>query len=81
MNRTSHPDWVKIFDDPNGQIKLHAKQKYKVISATHISKTSLRNQNHKMVFIKKKKKKWRGYPRSVIVKTLDGEIVVSQFEP
>ena len=25
MNRISHPDWVKICGDPNGQIKLHAK--------------------------------------------------------
>ena len=34
MNRTSYPDWVKIFGDPNSQIKLHTKQKYKVLSAT-----------------------------------------------
>ena len=34
MNRTSHSDWVKIFGDPNGQIKLHPKQKYDVLSAT-----------------------------------------------
>ena len=27
MNRISHPDWVKIFIDPNGQIKLRAKTK------------------------------------------------------
>ena len=36
MNRTSQPDWVKIFGDPNGQIKLRAKQKYKFLSATSI---------------------------------------------
>ena len=34
-DRTSHPDLVKIFDDTNGQIKLRAKQKYKVLSATN----------------------------------------------
>ena len=27
MNRTSHPHWVKIFGDPNDQIKLRAKPK------------------------------------------------------
>ena len=26
MNRTGHPDWVKMFSDSNGQIKLRAKQ-------------------------------------------------------
>ena len=41
MNRTSHPDWVKIFGDPNGQIKLRAKQKYKVLSATDYSNYSI----------------------------------------
>ena len=34
LNRISHPDWMKICGDPNGQIKLRAKQKYKVLSAT-----------------------------------------------
>ena len=34
MNRTSYPDWVKIFGDSNGQIKLRAKQKYNFLSAT-----------------------------------------------
>ena len=29
MNRTGHPDWVKMFGASNGQIKLHAKQKFK----------------------------------------------------
>ena len=33
QNRTSHPHWVKICDDHNGQINLRAKQKYKVLSA------------------------------------------------
>ena len=37
LNRISHPDWVKICGDPNGQIKLRAKQKYEVLSATDIS--------------------------------------------
>ena len=27
MNRISHPDWVKLCVDPNGRIKLRAKQK------------------------------------------------------
>ena len=27
LNRISHPHWVKICDDHNGQINLHAKQK------------------------------------------------------
>ena len=41
MNRISHPDWVKLCVDPNGQIKLRAKQKYKILSATSVStKTS-----------------------------------------
>ena len=34
MNRTGHPNWVKMFGDSNGQIKLRAKQKYKFLSAT-----------------------------------------------
>ena len=34
LNRISHPHWVKICDDHNGQINLHAKQKYEVLSAT-----------------------------------------------
>ena len=29
-------DWVKMFGDSNGQIKLLAKQKYKFLSATSI---------------------------------------------
>ena len=39
MNRISHPDWVKICVDPNGQIELRAKQKYKILSATTSSPT------------------------------------------
>ena len=34
MNRISHSDWVKIYVDPNGRIKLRAKQKYEILSAT-----------------------------------------------
>ena len=35
LNRMiSHPHWVKICDNHNGQINLCAKQKYKVLSAT-----------------------------------------------
>ena len=34
LNRISHPHWVKICDDHNGQINLRAKQKYEVLSAT-----------------------------------------------
>ena len=34
MNRTGHPDWVKMFGDSNGQIKLRAKQKFNFLSAT-----------------------------------------------
>ena len=36
LNRTGHPDWMKMFGDSNGQIKLHAKQKYKFLSATSL---------------------------------------------
>ena len=32
-NRISHPDWVKICVNPNGRIKLRAKQKYEILSA------------------------------------------------
>ena len=35
LNRTSHPDWVKMFGDTNSQSKLRAKQKYKFLSATY----------------------------------------------
>ena len=34
QNRISHPHWVKMCDDHNGQINLRAKQKYEVLSAT-----------------------------------------------
>ena len=34
MNRTSHPDWVELCVDPNGRIKLRAKQKCYILSAT-----------------------------------------------
>ena len=34
MNRISHPHWMKICADPDGQINLHAKQKYEILSAT-----------------------------------------------
>ena len=30
LNGTGHPDWVKMFGDSNGQIKLRAKQKIQV---------------------------------------------------
>ena len=33
QNRISHPHWVTICDDQNGQINLRAKQKYEVLSA------------------------------------------------
>ena len=36
MNRTGHPDWVKMFGDSNGQNKFHAKRKYKFLSATNL---------------------------------------------
>ena len=44
-NRLSHPDWVKLYVDPNGQIKLRAKQKYEIPSATHIHTTSFMFKN------------------------------------
>ena len=34
LNWISYPDWVKICIDPNGRIKLRAKQKYEILSAT-----------------------------------------------
>ena len=34
LNRITHPHWVKICDDHNGQINLCTKQKYEVLSAT-----------------------------------------------
>ena len=36
LNRISHPHWVKICDNHNGQINLHTKQKYEVLSATDL---------------------------------------------
>ena len=36
LNRISHPHWVKICDDHNGQINLRTKQKHEVLSATHL---------------------------------------------
>ncbi len=41
LNRISHPHWVKICVDPNGQINQRAKEKYEVLSATHINQTRL----------------------------------------
>ena len=35
VNRISHPDWVKFYVDPNGRIKLRAKQKCEILSATN----------------------------------------------
>ena len=34
LKRISNPDWVKICIDPNSRIKLRAKQKYEILSAT-----------------------------------------------
>ena len=34
QNGISHPHWVKISDETNGQVNLHAKQKFEVLSAT-----------------------------------------------
>ena len=36
MIRISHPDWVKLCVDPNGRIKLRAKQKYEILSVTFV---------------------------------------------
>ena len=36
LNRISHPHWVEICVDHNGQINLCAKQKYEVLSATNV---------------------------------------------
>ena len=44
MNRISHPDWVKLCVDPNGRIKLRAKQKYEILSATVL----LHNDEHEV---------------------------------
>ena len=33
----SHPDWVKIYVDPNGQINLCAIQKYEILSVTELT--------------------------------------------
>ena len=41
LNRTGHSDWVKMFGDSNGQIKLCAKQKYKFLSTTYARKRIL----------------------------------------
>ena len=40
MNRISHPDWVKLCVDPNGRIKLRAKQKYKIPVSSFIAVSS-----------------------------------------
>ena len=40
MNRISHPDWLKLCVDPNGRIKLHAKQKCEFLAATKVSYVS-----------------------------------------
>ena len=40
LNRISHPHWVKIYVDHNGQIILRAKQKYEVLSATNLPLSS-----------------------------------------
>ena len=34
QNETNHPHWVKICDNHNDQMKLRAKQRYEVLSAT-----------------------------------------------
>ena len=36
VNRIRDLDWVKFCVDPNGRIKLRAKQKYEILSATYI---------------------------------------------
>ena len=43
-NRTGYPDWGKMFGDSNGQIKLRAKQKYKVFSATNASQIRMNKE-------------------------------------
>ena len=51
MNRKSHPDWVKICVDPNGRIKLRAKQKYEILSATEALVTQRSNPMvHRIIF-------------------------------
>ena len=50
MNRISHPDWVKICVDPNGQIKLRAKQKYEIFSATYYN-THTHTHTHTYIYI------------------------------
>ena len=37
MNRISHPDWGKLCVDSNGRIRLRAKQKYEILSATNVT--------------------------------------------
>ena len=44
LNRISHPHWVKICDDHNGQINLRAKQKYEVLSVTSQSTPKFREK-------------------------------------
>ena len=44
----SHPDWVKIFGDPNGQIKLRAKQKIRSFFCYSINLSALPIMTHKL---------------------------------
>ena len=42
LNRTGHPDWVKMFGDTNVQIKLRAKQKNTSFFLLHIKQEDKR---------------------------------------
>ena len=51
LNRISHPHWVKICVDPNGQINLRVKQKYEVLSSTSSLVKDQKQKEDKNVFL------------------------------
>ena len=55
LNRTSHPDWVKVFGDSNSQIKLSAKQKFQFSFYYIISNMEEKNLNESISYLIKEK--------------------------
>ena len=74
MNRISGPDWEKICVDHNGRIKLRAKQKYEILSATIIYKSSESHleKNHKVVLRKR-------YNQKMVFRLLITKWILSKF--
>ena len=63
LNRISHPDWVKLYVDANGRIRLRAKQKCEFLAVTTLNLADInewgqKNSNYAKCLVKSQTSMW-----------------------